>query len=44
MLTLSGATGFGVTEVLLSVLTALSVSRAQETIEGANTDSLAPTA
>jgi GTPase len=44
VLALSGATGFGVTEVLLSVLTALSASRAQETIEGAKTDSLAPTA
>jgi GTPase len=44
VLALSGATGFGVTEVLLSVLTALSASRAQETIEGAKTDPLAPTA
>jgi len=44
VLALSGATGFGVTEVLLSVLTALSASRTEETIEGAKTASLPPTA
>jgi GTP-binding protein len=44
VLALSGATGFGVTEVLLSVLTTLSASRTQETIEDAKTASLAPTA